>query len=83
MKERRPDLRALVRSVPGFPKAGIVFRDVTTLAKDPDGFRAAVDALADRYAALIAYCSRETHPARRPGRDGGACMRRGRAGPKK
>jgi len=43
------DLRKLVRSVPGFPKPGIVFRDITTLAKDPAGLRAAVDAIAGRY----------------------------------
>jgi len=50
MKEKEPDLRSLIRSVPGFPKAGIVFRDITTLAKDASGFRAAVDAIAERYA---------------------------------
>jgi adenine phosphoribosyltransferase len=43
------DLRKLIRSVPGFPKAGIMFRDITTLARDPDGLRAAVDAIASRY----------------------------------
>jgi adenine phosphoribosyltransferase len=42
-------LGRLIRSVPGFPKPGIVFKDITTLAKDPEGLRAAVDAIADRY----------------------------------
>jgi adenine phosphoribosyltransferase len=44
------DLRSLVRDVPDFPKPGIVFKDITTLTKDPEGFRAAVDAIAARYA---------------------------------
>jgi adenine phosphoribosyltransferase len=43
------DLRSLVRDVPGFPKKGILFRDITTLLKDAQGFRKAVKALADRY----------------------------------
>jgi adenine phosphoribosyltransferase len=44
------DLRGLIRDVPDFPKPGIVFKDITTLVKDPEGLRAAVDAIADRYA---------------------------------
>ena len=44
------DLRSLIRDVPDFPKPGIVFKDITTLTKDPEGFRAAVDAIATRYA---------------------------------
>ncbi|HYW68176.1 MAG TPA: adenine phosphoribosyltransferase [bacterium] len=43
------DLRGLIRDVPDFPKPGIVFKDITTLTKDPEGLRAAVDALAERY----------------------------------
>jgi adenine phosphoribosyltransferase len=42
-------LRALIRSIPDFPKQGIVFRDVTTLLKDGEGFRAAIDALLERF----------------------------------
>jgi len=44
------DLRSLIRDVPDFPKPGIVFKDITTLTKDPEGLRVAVDALAGRYA---------------------------------
>ena len=44
------DLRGLIRDVPDFPKPGIVFKDITTLTKDPEGLRSAVDALAERYA---------------------------------
>ncbi|WP_027437459.1 adenine phosphoribosyltransferase [Lachnospira multipara] len=32
-----------VRSIPNFPKEGIVFRDVTTVLQDPDGFKLAID----------------------------------------
>ena len=39
------DLRSHIRSVPNFPKPGIVFRDITTLLKDPAALRSAVDQL--------------------------------------
>lgn len=42
-------LRRLIREVPDFPKPGILFKDITTLLKDADGFRAAVDAVTDPY----------------------------------
>jgi len=41
------DLKNAVRSVPDFPKKGIVFRDITTLIKEGRLFRASVDALCD------------------------------------
>ncbi|MBD3348643.1 MAG: adenine phosphoribosyltransferase [Candidatus Eisenbacteria bacterium] len=44
------DFRKLIRDVPDFPKTGIVFKDITTLTRDPEGFRASVDAIAGRYA---------------------------------
>lgn len=40
-------LKERIRHVPDFPKPGILFYDVTTLMKDPQGFKAAVDAMAD------------------------------------
>jgi len=40
------ELRALVRTIPDFPRAGIQFRDVTTLLLDAGGLALAVDALA-------------------------------------
>lgn len=40
------ELKALVRSIPDYPKPGIIFRDVTTLFADPDGLRAIVEAMA-------------------------------------
>lgn len=48
------DLAALIRDVPDFPKAGILFKDITTLLKDGPAFRQALDALharCERYGA--------------------------------
>ena len=42
-------LKSKIRHVPDFPKAGILFYDVTTLLRDPDGFRLAIDSLTDPY----------------------------------
>jgi adenine phosphoribosyltransferase len=39
-------LKSRIRHVPDFPKPGILFYDVTTLFKDPHGFRLAVESLA-------------------------------------
>ena len=39
-------LKEKIRHVPDFPKAGILFYDITTLLRDPAGFRAVVDSLA-------------------------------------
>jgi adenine phosphoribosyltransferase len=43
------DIKALIRTVPDFPKPGVLFRDITTLLKHAVGFRAVVDKLADVY----------------------------------
>ena len=40
------DLKALVRTIPNFPKPGIQFRDVTTLLLNPVGLAASVEAMA-------------------------------------
>jgi adenine phosphoribosyltransferase len=42
-------LRALVRDIPDFPQAGILFRDITPLLADGAAFRATVKALAAPY----------------------------------
>ncbi|MSO45342.1 MAG: adenine phosphoribosyltransferase [Acidobacteria bacterium] len=39
-------LKEKIRSVPDFPKAGILFYDITTLLQDPDGLRVSIDSLA-------------------------------------
>ncbi len=43
------ELKARIREVPDFPKPGILFYDITTLLRDADGFRLAIDALANPY----------------------------------
>jgi adenine phosphoribosyltransferase len=43
------DLLRVIRTVPDFPKKGIMFRDITTLLKDPPSFRHAVDLLHHHY----------------------------------
>jgi adenine phosphoribosyltransferase len=43
-------IKSLIRTIPHYPKHGIQFRDITTLLKDPIGFRMVVDALAHHYA---------------------------------
>jgi adenine phosphoribosyltransferase len=44
------DLKSKIRHVPDFPKAGILFYDITTLLQDPLGFRSAIDSLATPFA---------------------------------
>jgi adenine phosphoribosyltransferase len=46
------DLKTLVRTIPDYPKAGIMFRDITTLIGHPEGFRAAVRRLAAPFEGL-------------------------------
>ena len=44
------DLRAAIRSIPDYPKPGIIFRDITTLLGNPRAFRRAVDELVQPWA---------------------------------
>ena len=39
------DLKDLVRTIPDYPKPGIMFRDITTLLGHANGFRACVEQL--------------------------------------
>ena len=43
------DLKALVRTIPDYPKKGILFRDITTLIEHPEGFKESIEAIAGRY----------------------------------
>ena len=43
------ELQSLIRSIPDFPKPGILFRDITPLLKDKAGFKAAVDLMASPF----------------------------------
>ena len=47
MSAANDDLAALIRTVPDYPHAGILFRDITTLLLDGPGFALAIDRLAD------------------------------------
>src|SRR5665811_1648856 len=46
----RSDLRASIRSIPDYPKPGIIFRDITTLLGDARAFRRAIDELVQPWA---------------------------------
>ena len=46
------DLKALIRSIPDYPKKGILFRDITTLIEHPKGFRESVERLAEAHRGL-------------------------------
>lgn len=39
------ELKSLIRSVPDFPKKGIIFKDITTLLQDPEGLKKSADLL--------------------------------------
>lgn len=43
------DLKSFCRNVPDFPRQGILFRDITTMIREGDNFREAVDAIGARY----------------------------------
>jgi len=43
------ELKKFIRSIPDFPKKGILFRDITTLLIDASAFRTAIDSLANRF----------------------------------
>lgn len=42
-------IKSLIRTVPHYPKQGIMFRDITTLLKDPVGLRATIHEISNRY----------------------------------
>ena len=44
------DYESLITDIPGYPKPGIIFKDITTLLSDGDGFRASVRDIAQRFA---------------------------------
>lgn len=46
------DLKSLVRTIPDYPKKGILFRDITTLIEHPDGFRESVERIASIHRGL-------------------------------
>jgi len=46
------DLKSLIRTIPDYPKPGILFRDITTLIEHPQGFRESVERLAEAHRGL-------------------------------
>lgn len=46
------DLKSLIRTIPDYPKPGILFRDITTLIEHPEGFRESVERLAAAHRGL-------------------------------
>ncbi len=43
------DLKSKIRTIPHFPKKGVMFRDITTLLKDPKGFKEVISQFTNRY----------------------------------
>ena len=42
------NLKDYIRSIPDYPKKGILFRDITTLIKDSDAFKECIDQIIER-----------------------------------
>ncbi|OUC12485.1 MAG: adenine phosphoribosyltransferase [Alkalinema sp. CACIAM 70d] len=46
------DIKALIRDIPDYPKPGILFRDITTLLRDPQGWQYTINTLAEKCSPL-------------------------------
>ena len=44
------DLNSLIVDIPDYPEPGVVFKDITTLLRDPEGFGEVIDRIADHFA---------------------------------
>lgn len=42
-------IKSKIRTIPNWPKEGIMFRDITTLLKDPEGLKLTIDKFVERY----------------------------------
>ncbi|MDD5178593.1 MAG: adenine phosphoribosyltransferase [Candidatus Nanoarchaeia archaeon] len=49
LANKKIDLKSKIRTIPHFPKPGIMFRDITTLLKDKEAFNYILDHLYERY----------------------------------
>jgi adenine phosphoribosyltransferase len=45
-------IKSRIRTIPHYPKQGIMFRDITTLLKDPIGLRVTINELVNRYTSM-------------------------------
>jgi adenine phosphoribosyltransferase len=43
------ELKSYIRDIPGFPKKGIIFKDITTLLKDKNALKETVERIADQF----------------------------------
>jgi adenine phosphoribosyltransferase len=48
-KMKKSDLKSCIRDIPNFPKEGIIFKDITTLLKNPAAFKKSIDLLAKQF----------------------------------
>ncbi len=46
------DLKSYIRTIPDYPKAGILYRDITTLIENPEGFRESIEQIASHHRGL-------------------------------
>ncbi|MCS7253599.1 MAG: adenine phosphoribosyltransferase [Armatimonadota bacterium] len=44
-----PELKEVIRTIPDFPKPGVLFRDITPILQKPNLFRGVIEAFANRY----------------------------------
>lgn len=51
-REKADWLKSTIRDIPDFPKPGIVFKDLTTLLKDPTAFSYVIDVFCEKYAPM-------------------------------
>lgn len=49
MEQQLSLIESSIKSIPDYPKAGIIFRDITSLLEQPAAFRAAVDLIVEQY----------------------------------
>lgn len=49
LEERMEDIKKYIREIPDWPKKGVSFKDITTLLKNKDAYKKAVDILCQRY----------------------------------
>ncbi len=47
--DAKMDIRTKIRTIPNFPKQGVMFRDITTLIKDPEAWKFTIQELTNRY----------------------------------
>ena len=43
------DFEGHITDIPDYPEPGVIFKDITTLLKEPEGFKATIDAIADHF----------------------------------